>query len=322
MNRPSRRTITIDCNYLEPRFAAAYLLIDGDQAAFVDNNTAYSVPELMSALKREALSPEQVRYVIITHVHLDHAGGTSALMKLCPNATLLAHPRAARHMIDPSKLVSSAVQVYGEERFRALYGEIGPIEASRVREMADRETIEFGTGKLEFIHTRGHANHHFCIWDPGAGEIFTGDSFGLCYPDLQANGLFVFPSTSPTDFDAALAKESLRKIVGTGARVAYLTHFGGVTDLEGAATQLDEHLDFSEALLKESQNSSCSDVELERFCRERLDRHYRDVFTRLKIQSEPKLWKLIEMDLELNAQGLAWVAAKQRKSTASGSQLS
>src|SRR5690242_1066192 len=97
------RTVTIDCDYLHPRFAAAYLLRQGDRAAFIDNNTQYAVPRLLDSLKAEGLRPEQVDYVIITHVHLDHASGSAALMEACPNATLLAHPRAAPHMIDPSK---------------------------------------------------------------------------------------------------------------------------------------------------------------------------------------------------------------------------
>src|SRR4051812_2894369 len=111
---------TIDCNYLAPEFAASYLLHQDGQAAFVDNNTAHAVPLLLAQLRREGLAPEQVAYVIITHVHLDHAGGTSVLMKACPNATLLAHPRATKHIIDPAKLVASARKVYGDALFEKL----------------------------------------------------------------------------------------------------------------------------------------------------------------------------------------------------------
>src|SRR5690606_33155614 len=109
-----------------------YLLIDGDEAAFVETNTSLAVPRMLDALAAQHLAPEQVRWVIITHVHLDHAGGASALLQACPNATLLAHPRAARHAIDPSRLVQSATSVYGAERFARLYGTIEPVEATRV----------------------------------------------------------------------------------------------------------------------------------------------------------------------------------------------
>ena len=155
----------------------------------------------MEVLKKEGLKPEDVQYLIITHVHLDHAGGSSALLKACPNAVLLAHPRAATHIIDPTKLIKSARLVYGESAFEKLYGEIEPVASARVRVMNDGETVQFGSRNLHFFYTRGHANHHFCILDSGSEGIFTGDSFGLAYPALQKNGLLIIPSTSPTDFN-------------------------------------------------------------------------------------------------------------------------
>jgi glyoxylase-like metal-dependent hydrolase (beta-lactamase superfamily II) len=162
---------TIDCQYLFPQFAAAYLKTAGDEAFFVDNNTTHSVPLLLDALKRASLRPEQVRYVIITHVHLDHAGGTSALIKACPNATLLAHPKAAIHMVDPSRLVSSARKVYGDAEFERLYGEILPIAQNRVRSITDGETVDFGRSKLEFFYTRQSPLLHFGSRD---GKCFHG----------------------------------------------------------------------------------------------------------------------------------------------------
>jgi glyoxylase-like metal-dependent hydrolase (beta-lactamase superfamily II) len=306
------RTIqTIDCHYLYPQFAAAYLMKAGSEALFVDNNTTHSVPLLLDALKRASLAPEQVRYVIITHVHLDHAGGTSALMKACPNATLLAHPKAAIHMIDPSRLTASARKVYGDAEFERLYGEILPVAQERTRSVADGESIDFGGSKLEFFHTRGHANHHFCIFDRESASVFTGDSFGLAYPALQRGGLFIFPSTSPTDFDAAEAKLSVAKIIATGSQTAYLTHFGAVTDLAGAKRQLDENLDWSQALLERAFRAPLPDEELQDFCL----REIRARFERLFGGAEEQ--KLLELDLELNAAGLAYVAKKKRGGTIS-----
>jgi glyoxylase-like metal-dependent hydrolase (beta-lactamase superfamily II) len=309
------RVTTIDCRYLAPEFAAAYLLTEGRQAAFIDNNTAHSVPLLMDALARAGLDPEDVRYVIITHVHLDHAGGTSELMRLCPNATLLAHPRAARHMIDPAKLVASAKHVYGEENFRKLYGEINPVPAARVRSLEEGETAEFGANKLRFLHTRGHANHHFCVRDEATGEIFTGDAFGLCYPALQARrGLFIFPSTSPTDFDAEEARKSVNRIAASGAPCAWLTHFGGVTRVADAAKQLLEHLDFSESVLAEAVKAPLPDAELTDFCEEKIHAHFKKLAEDRGAPWSAREWELLKLDLELNAQGLAYVATKKRMS--------
>ena len=163
---------TIDCNYLGRQgFAAAFLMIEGDRAAFVENNTQHALPLLLGALERAGLTPEQVDHVFVTHAHLDHAGGSSALMEACPNATLVAHPRAARHLIDPSRLVASASQVYGEARFRELYGTIRPIPAERVKTMEDGQTLRFGQRTLHFLHTKGHANHHLVIHDPATGGL-------------------------------------------------------------------------------------------------------------------------------------------------------
>ena len=305
------KPITIDCEYLQPEFAAAYLLVEGDEAAFVETNTAHAVPRLLEALAKAGRSPEDVRWVIVTHVHLDHAGGASAVMKACPNATLLAHPRAARHLIDPSRLVASAKQVYGDEPFRKLYGEIEPIPAERVRIMEDEETLQWGSRTLRFLHTRGHANHHFVVHDSSSGGVFTGDAFGLRYPMLQSRGLFVLPTTSPTDFDPDEAKKSVRRIAQTASSV-FLTHFGEVTDIEDAASQLLRHLEFSGELLDRAAARSEAGKELIAYCEAALREHYDGELAARGLQLDAKGWELLNMDLDLNAQGIALVAEKRR----------
>lgn len=313
----SRSVTTIDCEYFKPQYACAYLVQEKDRALFVENNTAHAVPRLLRTLSEKGMSPRDVEYVIITHVHLDHAGGTGALMKACPNATLLAHPRAARHMIDPSRLISSAKQVYGEKIFEQLYGSIEPVEASRVRAVEDGEEIVFGSRTLRFFHTRGHANHHFCIYDRVSEGVFTGDSFGIAYPALQSGGLFIFPSTSPTDFDPIEARLSIQKILATGAKRAYLTHFGEMGGLEAAAEQLIEHLDFSEIVLAEAVVSSLTDAELEGFCEKRLSQYYRQIFEEKGLSSDSELWERFKLDLKLNAAGIAYTAQRSRASSGS-----
>ena len=136
--------ITIDTQYLFPKFAAAYLVTEPDRAFFIENNTTRSIPTLLQTLHRSGFRNEQVEYVIVTHVHLDHAGGTSALMKACPHAVLLAHPRAAPHMIDPSRLVQSARQVYGDQEFEKLYGQIDPVDPKRVRVVETEKPSSLG----------------------------------------------------------------------------------------------------------------------------------------------------------------------------------
>ena len=305
---------TIDCQYLGlPGFAAAYLIVEGDRAAFVENNTAHAVPLLLKALAEAGLSPEQVEYAFVTHVHLDHAGGSSALMQACPRATLIAHPRAARHLIDPSKLVASATQVYGAERFRQLYGDIQPIDEARVRTVEDGERMRLGARELTFLHTRGHANHHMCILDSGSNGLFTGDAFGLTYPALQTHGTFAFPTTSPTDFLVDEAIAVVHQLASVGAERVFPTHFGEHTDVSGIAEQLLGDLAFSKQLQAEAQASSLSGGDLERFCHERLLRHYEARLAERGLPRDEATWKLLALDLELNAQGVAYAATKQRK---------
>lgn len=305
--------ITIDCHYMgTPRTTAAYLLREGDRAAFVETNTNQAVPRLLEALRDEGLTPAQVEYVIVTHVHLDHAGGASMLLEHCPHATLLAHPRAAKHLVDPSKLVESAQRVYGEARFAELYGTIAPAPEARVRTLGDGESLTWGSRTLTFLHTRGHANHHFCIHDSGTNAIFTGDAFGLVYPDLQSGGSFAIPSTSPTDFDAAAAKQSLDRIVASGAERVYPTHFGGHGELQAIASQLHTQLDAYGAIVGEAFESVPDDA-LDGFCRARV----RGIFDRLLEErgfgGDAAARQLLALDEDLNAQGVAFAVRKRRK---------
>lgn len=312
--------ITIDCHYLDqPEFAAAYLMIEGDEAAFIDNNTNHALPRLLGALGDAGLQPGQVRYLIVTHVHLDHAGATSALAKACPGATVLAHPRAARHIVDPGKLVASASAVYGEAEFARLYGKIEPVPAERVREMADGETLQFGERELTFLHTRGHANHHFCVADSRTNTVFTGDAFGLHYPALQSDGPFALPSTSPTDFDGPLAREAVRRIVELEPAAVYPTHFGAVTAIEETAGQLIRHLEFAERVMLDAEASELPDEALY----DRILPRLRDYFSGLldargELGNRPATWQLLSMDLDLNAQGLAFAANKRRRKAREG----
>jgi glyoxylase-like metal-dependent hydrolase (beta-lactamase superfamily II) len=297
---------TIDCDYMGPGVAAAFLRVAGDEVAFIETNTNHAVPRLLAALAGEGLGPESVRYIVVTHVHLDHAGGAGALAAACPQATVLAHPRAARHLRDPSKLIKGASQVYGAERFERLYGEIRPIAPERVRELADGEAVPFGNSELRALHTRGHAKHHMIVHDPALDAVFTGDAFGLAYPQLQRAGTFAFPSTSPTDFEADEAHRSVDRVLSLGVSVACLTHFGDVTDLATVASQLHAWIDLSEQLRASARGSgSEAIVQLEASLRAAMDERA----TAQGLSLTEQDWALLELDLGLNAQGL-WVAAQ------------
>ena len=308
----SALTITIDCDFTMPLFAASYLLVSDGEAAFIDNNTRHCVPKLLATLGEYGLTPANVKYVIITHVHLDHAGGTGELMRACPNATLLAHPRGARHMIDPSKLINAVRHVYGDAVYEATYDPLLPVAADRVQSMEDNSTVELGKRKLRFIHTRGHANHHMCIMDDTTGEIFTGDSFGIAYPDLQKGKLLIYPTTSPTDYDGELAREALDKILATKAKVAYLTHYGAVHQMREAAEILKGDLHKCDQIVAGAKKCA-SEAEALEFCKAQ----WRELLG-AKLKAAGLDWnaateKILAMDIDLNGAGLAHKALVDRQ---------
>ena len=137
-NSTHESIVTIDCNYMFPLFAASYLMIEEDRAAFFETNTTHAVPRLLSALKEHRLEPDQVQYIVVTHIHLDHSGGATMLAQMCPNATILAHDKAAKHIIDPEKLIKGAINVYGEAEFQRLFGQINGIEAKTRAQKAQK----------------------------------------------------------------------------------------------------------------------------------------------------------------------------------------
>jgi glyoxylase-like metal-dependent hydrolase (beta-lactamase superfamily II) len=302
---------TIDCDVL-PQFTAAYLRVAGDECAFIETHTSHAQPKLLAALAASDKRPEDVRFVIVTHAHLDHAAGAGALLARCPNATLLAHPRAARHLIDPTKLIASATSVYGAERFARLYGKIEPIPAERVRALADGERFDLGGAELRVFHTAGHAKHHFVVDDPTLRTVYTGDTFGLVYPALQRGVRFALATTSPTDFDPVEARRSVDLIQGLGEEAACLTHFDEVRDLDDVASQVRAWIDRSEAWLEEAAKSEAPADErqarIARALREAIDRETR---ARGLVLGEAD-WEMLALDINLNAQGIAFVADKRR----------
>lgn len=312
----SSRVLTVDCHYYKAEFACSYLRIEGEgsgaEAAYIDTGTSSSVPLLLAALQREGLRPDQVRWIIATHAHLDHAAGAGLLAEQCPQATVLAHPKAARHLVDPTRLEASARKVYGDGPFEKLYGpSLRPIPQNRVRSLEDNEEVVLGNSRLRFLHTRGHANHHGCIHDPELSTVYTGDSFGLRYPSLQTGGLFVFPSTSPTDFDGPEALRSLERILSCGVTSFRPTHFDSVSEVAESAAQLKGDLEFSMELLDQAIRAP-EDDGMDAFCFNALKKHFSERADRLRTPFDAEQWSHLELDLRLNAAGIAHVARKCR----------
>ncbi len=293
----------IDAHHIRPGLAAIHLLVEGDKAAFIDTGTNFSVPGVLEAMRRKNLRPENIAYVIVTHVHLDHAGGAGEMMRLFPEAMLVVHPRGARHMIDPSRLVAGSVAVYGEEPFRQSYGEIVPVSAERVIEAPHEFMLEMNGRRLLFLDTPGHARHHFCIFDERSGGIFTGDTFGISYREFDVGGReFIFPTTTPVQFEPEAAHDSIDLIMSLDPRAAYLTHYGRVTRLARLADDLhrmlDDFVDIAEGVRDAGETRRQRLIEgLGSYLLERLDAHGCGF-------AADDARALLENDIELNAQGL------------------
>lgn len=296
--------ICIDAGYVAPGIACFYLVKgEGEREseyALIETGTAHSLPNLLTTLNDLGIGRDQLRYVVPTHVHLDHAGAAGLYLREFPRAELLVHPRGARHLIDPEKLVASAIGVYGEETFRDLYGEIVPAPADRVRTLANGECFEVGGRRLEAVHLRGHAEHHFCLWDETTRGWFSGDMFGISYAHLRLPaGAFVLPATTPTQFDPPAYRESVRTLARREPAWLYLTHYGALAFEPAQADLLCDQLSAYEALgVRHSEDldhalRSCTEAALQ---------------TLVDEDTAHAVAGALHMDLALNAQGIAWRA--------------
>lgn len=295
--------ITLDAGYLRPGLAAIHLIVEAGHAAIVDTGTHQSVPTVLAALEALGLAPGDVDYVIVTHAHLDHAGAAGALMRVCANARLVAHPRGARHLIDPTRLVAGSRAVYGADTFDRLYGEIVPVPAERVIEGHDGLRLDFRGRTLTFLDTPGHARHHFCVHDARSESVFTGDTFGIAYREFEVDGHpFIFPTTTPVQFDPMALHASIDRILALEPEAAFLTHYGRITNLEALAPQLhafiDEWCDLALAAPGEgAARQAALEAELEASLLRRLRAHG-------CVQEESICRDLLANDVGLNAQGL------------------
>jgi glyoxylase-like metal-dependent hydrolase (beta-lactamase superfamily II) len=235
--------VAVDTQYVRPRLDASHLISHAGRAAFVDTGTALAVPLLLAALARWQLDPADVDWIFLTHIHLDHAGGAGALLAQLPNARVVVHPRAAPHLADPTKLIAATIQVYGEANYRRAYGEVRPIPAERLLVTEDGTRLALAGRPFAFLHTPGHAVHHHVVHDLEAGAVYTGDTFGTSYRELDVDGVaLIMPATPPTQLDPEQLQASIERIVRLRPEAVYLTHYGRVTGVERLGELLQEGL--------------------------------------------------------------------------------
>lgn len=296
----------LDSGFHRPRLDAIHLMVENGRAAIIDTATAHSVPLVLEALRVKGLGPEHVDFILLTHIHLDHAGGAGELMRLMPNATLTVHPRGARHMADPSKLWAATVEVYGEDVAVRNYGVIPSIPVDRIIETPDRFGLDFQGRRLTFYDTPGHARHHVCIHDAKSGHVFTGDTFGLGYEELATDGRrFCFPTSSPSQFDPIALHASIDRIAALKPGAIYVTHYSQVTDVPRIVADLHRLIDDHDDLANRAVAAGLAGDARHRFLKDGVGSIILGERDRQGWRlSDDEVLRVFELDHELNAQGL------------------
>ncbi len=230
---------------------AAYAIL-GDRPCLVETGTATSAPVVREALRGLGVGAEDLATIVVTHIHLDHAGGVGDLAAAFPKAQIVVQDTGARHLADPSKLMASARRVFGPV-MDELFGELLPTDAARIQAIGDVGSVDLGGGRqLRAYHTPGHARHHLGLVDSATGDLYVGDAAGLYIPDEGADsqtGLGpdgrmgeMMPGTPPPDFDLDLAVASLRRMRDLGTQRLLFSHYGPITRVDDSLARAEEEM--------------------------------------------------------------------------------
>ena len=292
----------IDTQHMRNDFVAAYLIEDNGRAAFVDTGCYLSVPMLLDTLAVKNIPREKVDYIVLTHIHLDHAGGAGELIKHLPNAKVYVHEYGANHLIDPSKLRAGVIGVYGELFFKQFLGDLIPIAKDKIIFAKDNDEITLGKRTLKFINTPGHARHHVCIWDEKSQGIFSGDTLGVSYREFDTEqGELIFPPTTPIQFDPEVWKTTINQLMQLKPKYAYLTHFNRIEFTQKSADMLIEHIDGFVKIAKQMQHEKNRHKSI----KENLLNYLLDIAIKHDVTlDKAQQIKLFKGDLEICAQGL------------------
>ena len=283
---------------------SAYLL-HGTEPALVETGPTTSEEAVASGLDSIGLGPEDLAHIVLTHIHLDHAGGVGRLAGRFPRATIWVHDRGAPHLADPERLVASAARVYGEERLRRLFGPVDPTPPGRIRAVGEGDTIPLGDRSLEVLYTPGHASHHVALVDSTSGAVFTGDALGIHLPDDRV----LRPATPPPDIDVELGLESIDRIRRRARSVLLFSHFGPVSEVEElcsiASSRLRKWADIVRVAMEETDD-------LDRIA-QLLERRTASEFEGVSVV-DPTRYDVLS-DMKMNAAGLSryWQKRQERE---------
>lgn len=295
--------VAFDAGYVRPILAAIHIIIEAGRVAFIDTGSNDALPNALAMLNRLGLDRTAVDYVILTHVHLDHAGGAGSMMAAFPGAWLVVHPRGARHMAEPTRLLAGVTAVYGADYVQRVYGEIVPVPAERIVAVPDGHVLSLAGRELLCLDTPGHARHHLCIVDCRSNGIFSGDMFGISYREHDVEGRpFIFPTTTPSQFEPAAMHASIDRLLAFAPEAIYLTHYSRVRNVAALGADLHRRLD---AMVAIAQGAAGAGVQRHAELKDELTRF---LLSELRAHGCPlpegrtlEIWKA---DLELDAAGL------------------
>lgn len=229
--------ILIDTHYQQTPDAIGVYLLVGDRPALIETGPASTIDAVLEGMREAGFNPVDLQAVAVTHIHLDHAGGAGTLVRRLPHLDVYLHPIGAPHLIDPTRLLASAVRLYGDDLPR-LFGEVVPIPAERVHIVGDGDVLSLGSRRLVAVETPGHARHHHAFWDPSSRDLFTGDAAGVALPGSH----YVRAPTPPPELDVGAWERSLARMRALGAHRLLVTHFGPHEWVDGLLQQLAERL--------------------------------------------------------------------------------
>ncbi|MBT2695330.1 MBL fold metallo-hydrolase [Bacillus sp. ISL-55] len=282
-----------------------YVLTE-EKVTLIETSASPSIPYILEGLQALGVTPADISYIIVTHIHLDHAGGAGLMLQHCPNAKVIVHPKGARHLADPSRLIMGAKAVYGE-KFSQLFDPIVEIPKERLVVKGDGDTLKISeTLTLEFLDTPGHANHHFSIYHPLTNGIFSGDTAGIFYPQLDREGIeFYLPTTSPNQFDPEKMLHSISRFKDLGLERIYFGHYGMSEKPSEAFRQVESWLEIFVTEAKQAVQEEKHPEKQVEYITQKLYDKIKTHLTQLGLSDQHPIYELLYLDVNVSAMGLA-----------------
>ncbi|WP_079508257.1 MBL fold metallo-hydrolase [Mesobacillus jeotgali] len=302
----SKNVYLIDDYDLKMEERTGTYVLTEDRVTLIETSASPSIPFILEGLQTLRISSEDISYIIVTHIHLDHAGGAGLMLKHCPNTKVIVHPKGARHLAEPSRLIQGAKAVYGD-KFTELFDPIVEIAEDRLIIKGEGDTLKISEKlTLEFLDTPGHANHHLSVFHPITKGVFTGDTAGIFYPQIYREGIeFYLPTTSPNQFNPEKMLQSMNKYKELGIERIYFGHYGMSENPGEAFRQVENWLD---VFISEAERVFLNENQREKLVENITINLYNKICSHLKQQGlaeDHPIYELLYLDINVSSMGLA-----------------